>query len=80
VLALVALPLGRFRPATSRFYPLWLGVPVFALYFNLLITAQLWVVQQALPRWLGLWWVHLVFAVAALLALRPWRSRLRGRA
>ncbi len=74
VLALIAVPLGRFRPATSRFYPLWLGVLVFALYFNLLATAQLWVTQEVLPHWLGLWWVHLLFVLAVLLPLRPWRS------
>jgi lipopolysaccharide export system permease protein len=78
VLALIAVPLGRFRPATSRFYPLWLGVPVFALYFNLLATAGLWVTRELLPRWLGLWWVHLLFLAAAVLALRPWRCWRRS--
>jgi lipopolysaccharide export system permease protein len=74
VLALIAVPLGRFRPATSRFYPLWLGVLVFTLYFNLLATAQLWLMQGVLPPWLGLWWVHLLFVFGVLLALCPWRS------
>lgn len=74
VLALLAVPLGRFRPATSRFYPLWLGVLVFALYFNLLATAQLWITQAVLPRWLGGWWVHLLFVVSLLLVLHPWRA------
>jgi lipopolysaccharide export system permease protein len=74
VLALIAVPLARFRPATSRFYPLWLGVLVFALYFNLLATAELWLTHQVLPLWLGLWWVHLLFLVGLLLALRPWRA------
>ncbi len=58
VLALIAVPLARFRPATSPVYPLWLGVLVFALYFNLLGTGQLWIEQGRLPGWLGLWWVH----------------------
>jgi len=58
VLALIAVPLARFRPATSPVYPLWLGVLVFALYFNLLGTGQLWIEQGRIPGWLGLWWVH----------------------
>ena len=74
VLALMAVPLGRFRPATSRFYPLWLGVLVFTVYFNLLATAELWLTQQVLPQWLGLWWVHLLFVFGVLLVLRPWRA------
>jgi lipopolysaccharide export system permease protein len=53
---------------------LWLGVLVFTLYFNLLATAQLWLAQQVVPHWLGLWWVHLLFVVGLLLMLRPWRS------
>jgi len=71
VLALIAVPLARFRPATSRFYPLWLGVPMFALYFNLLATAQLWLSRAAVPGWLGVWWVHAVFVAGLLLWLRP---------
>jgi lipopolysaccharide export system permease protein len=73
VLALIAVPLGRFRPATSRFYPQWLGVLVFTLYFNLLATAELWLARDVLPAWLGLWWVHALFVFAVLLWLRPWR-------
>ena len=73
VLALIAVPLGRFRPATSPFYPLWLGVLVFTVYFNLLATAQLWLTQQRSPAWLGLWWVHLLFLAALVAWLKPWR-------
>jgi lipopolysaccharide export system permease protein len=79
VLFLIAVPLARFRPATSRFYPVWLGVLVFALYFNLLATARLWLVQASTPDWLGLWWVHTVLLVGLLVWLRP-RLRWSGRA
>ncbi|HED19672.1 MAG TPA: LptF/LptG family permease, partial [Gammaproteobacteria bacterium] len=74
VLALIAIPLARFRPATSPVYPLWLGVLVFALYFNLLGTGQLWIEQGRVPGWLGLWWVH-----GLLLApLLVWAWKRRG--
>jgi len=74
VLALIAVPLARFRPATSPVYPLWLGVLVFALYFNLLGTGQLWIAQGRLPGWLGLWWVHGLL----LLPLLVWARARRG--
>ncbi len=74
VLALLAVPLARFRPATSRFYPLWLGVLAFALYFNLLTTSELWLAREQIPGWLGLWWVHLLMLLSAVLWLRPWRG------
>ena len=78
VLFLIAVPLARFRPATSRFYPLWLGVLVFTLYFNLLATARLWLVQASTPDWLGLWWVHAVLLTGLLVGLKPrlrWADR-----
>lgn len=79
VLFLIAVPLARFRPATSRFYPLWLGVLVFTLYFNLLATGRLWLVQASTPDWLGLWWVHAVL-LAGLLVWLKLPLRRTGRA
>jgi lipopolysaccharide export system permease protein len=76
VLALIAVPLTRFRPAMNRFYPLWMGVLVFTLYFNLLGTGQLWIEQGRIPGWLGLWWVHglLLGLMAGWAGLRRWWS------
>ncbi|MGD8617534.1 MAG: LPS export ABC transporter permease LptF [Gammaproteobacteria bacterium] len=76
VLALVAVPLARFRPGLSRYYPLWLGVMVFTVYFNLLNVGQLWVAQQRVPVGLGLWWVHALFVLplAGMFALSLWRA------
>jgi lipopolysaccharide export system permease protein len=76
VLAVIAVPLARFRPATSRFYPLWMGVLVFTLYFNLLGTGQLWIEQGRVPGWLGLWWVHALMLglMAGWAGVRRWWS------
>ena len=76
VLTLIAVPLARFRPATNRFLPLWMGVLVFTLYFNLLATGQLWLEQGHLPDWLGLWWVHglMVGLIAGWAGLTRWWS------
>ncbi len=68
VLALIAVPLARFRPVTSRYTPLWLGVLVFTVYFSLLGVGRLWIEQGRLPATVGLWWVHVVvLALAAML-------------
>ncbi|MGB5727600.1 MAG: LPS export ABC transporter permease LptF [Thiogranum sp.] len=79
VLALIAVPLARFRPAMNRFYPLWMGVLVFTLYFNLLGTGQLWIEQGRMPAWLGLWWVHglLLGLTAGWAGFRRWWSSRR---
>ncbi|TCK19007.1 lipopolysaccharide export system permease protein [Thiogranum longum] len=67
VLALIAVPLARYRPAASRYTPLWLGLLLFAVYFNLLGVGHLWIEQGRLPAALGLWWVHaVVLALAAV--------------
>lgn len=73
VLALIAVPLARFRPGVGRFFPLWLGALVFGGYFNLQAAAQVWFTRQVLPSWLGLWWVHLLFVAALLMWMKPWR-------
>jgi len=76
VLAIAALPLARLRPRQGRFSRIWQAVLLFALYANLLEVAGLWVERgRVAPAW-GLWWVHGMFALAALLlwrTLRPWR-------
>lgn len=79
VLALLAIPLARFRPGLSRYYPLWLGVLVFTLYFNLLSVGQLWIEQGRTPVRLGLWWVHAlpVLLLGAAVGLRNWRNARR---
>jgi len=75
VLALLAIPLARFRPGLSRYYPLWLGVLVFAVYFNLLNIGQLWIGQGRIPAWLGLWWVHALPAAVLGAVTVSWRWR-----
>jgi lipopolysaccharide export system permease protein len=80
VLALLAVPLARFRPGVSEFYPLWLGVLVFTLYFNLLGTGQLWLEQERMPAWAGLWWTHLLFlgAAGAWVSMQRLRTLVAG--
>jgi lipopolysaccharide export system permease protein len=79
VLTLLAVPMARFRPAQSRYYPLWMGALAFTLYFNLLNIAQMWIAQQHLPAWLGLWWVHALFLVPLVATgVSGWRSAGRA--
>ena len=72
VLFLIAVPLARFQPAGSRYTPLWLGVPVFTLYFSLLGVERLWIEQGSTVGEPGLWWVHgfILLLTGAALFLR----------
>ena len=71
VLVLIAVPIARYRPGGSRYTPLWIGVLVFALYFNLLNVGRLWIEKETLAGSLGLWWVHgLMLLIGAVLLRR----------
>jgi lipopolysaccharide export system permease protein len=69
VLAILAVPLSRSQPREGRYGRLAIGLLVFIIYFNLLSAGKTWLEQDTVPVWVGLWWVHglmLVFAVVLL--------------
>jgi lipopolysaccharide export system permease protein len=84
VLMLMAVPLGRLRPRQGRYAHVWIAVLVFALYANLALAGRTWMARGKVPAVLGLWWVHGLFAIAAVGALmwpklrRTWRVRRRS--
>jgi lipopolysaccharide export system permease protein len=71
VLALLAVPLSRSSPREGRYAKLGIGLLCYIVYANLLSIARVQVERDAVPPWLGLWWVHAAaLAVALLLLLR----------
>jgi lipopolysaccharide export system permease protein len=82
VLAALAIPISRLRPRQGRYARVWQAVLVFALYANLATAARAWIDHGYLPTALGLWWVHGLFAMLAVLAVYlPYlRRRSRGQA
>jgi lipopolysaccharide export system permease protein len=80
VITALAIPLGRLRPRQGRYAHVWVAVLVFALYANLALAGRSWLAHGQTPLWLGLWWVHAIFILAALVAAAlPWAQRLRAR-
>ena len=69
VLTLIAVPLSRAPPRTGRYNNLAAGILIYVIYSNLLSASKIWVEQEVLPAWIGLWWVHALFAGAAMLAI-----------
>ena len=84
LLALLALPLSYTSPRKGRFAKLGVGILVYIIYSNMLGVARAWVERDAVPPWLGLWWVHVaVILIWLLLLTRPsisWLPRLRFKA
>lgn len=82
VLAFISVPLARARPREGRYGRIVVGVLLYVVYSNLLGVARLGLERAQFPAWLGLWWVHVLFAIAGLVLLAQslgWRYAL-GRA
>ncbi len=61
VLTLIAVPLSRAPPRQGRYNNLIAGILLYVIYANLLGAAKVWLEQDKIPAWVGLWWVHLLF-------------------
>lgn len=69
LLALLVFPLSRVKPRQGRYLMAIPALLIYTLYINLLFVARHWVELGTLPAYLGMWWVHAVFFVAALVLL-----------
>jgi lipopolysaccharide export system permease protein len=64
-MAFLAFPLSYSTPRQGRYGKLALGIVLFAVYFNLLITGRSMIEKASIPAALGLWWVHGLFVLLA---------------
>jgi lipopolysaccharide export system permease protein len=79
VLSLLAVPLAHQDPREGRGGRVLLGVLAYACYANLLYLCRSWIADGTLPPALGLWWVHGLVLLAALLWLQR-QGRMVGSA
>ena len=70
VIALLAFPLSYTTPRQGRFGKLALGILLYAIYANLLITGKSMLEDGKIPSIVGLWWIHLLFIALALWLIR----------
>ncbi len=66
IMALLAFPLSYTTPRQGRFGKLALGIVLYAIYANLIITGKSLIEDGKIPNWAGLWWVHIPFILLAL--------------
>lgn len=66
VMALLAFPLSYTTPREGRFGKLGIGILLYAVYANLIITGKSLIEDGKVPNWLGLWWVHIIFILLSL--------------
>lgn len=77
VLALLAVPLSRAQPRQGRYSNLLVAVLLYMIYSNLLGASRVWLEKATLSPWLGLWWVHVVFILLAVLLLMQQNRQFR---
>ncbi|HEU4617898.1 MAG TPA: LPS export ABC transporter permease LptF [Gammaproteobacteria bacterium] len=74
VLGLLAVPLSRASPREGRYARIGAGLLIYIIYSNAINIGLVWVEQQRVPVWAGVWWIH---AVAVFVALF-WLGREAG--
>lgn len=75
VLTLIAVPLSRVDPRSGKFAKIFPAILIFIIYANFLFISRGWVATGKIPLWVGMWWLHLVFALLG--GLLMWRSRVK---
>ncbi len=70
IMALLAFPLSYTTPRQGRYGKLAIGILLYAVYANLIITGQSKIEEGVIPNWLGLWWAHGIFIMLALWLVR----------
>jgi len=70
VMALLAFPLSYTTPRQGRYGKLAIGILLYAVYANLIITGKSKIEEGLIPNWLGLWWAHAIFIILALWLIR----------
>lgn len=78
VLGMLAIPLSHSSPREGRGGRVVLGILAYTVYANILYMCRSWVAQGDLPAWLGMWWVHILALVIAVIWLQR-QGRMVGR-
>ncbi len=79
VLALMAIPLAAVNPRMGRSVNLIGALLLYMVYSNMISLAQAYVAQEKLSFSIGVWLVHVLFLLLAVVlfygksSLRPWR-------
>ena len=79
VLGLLAIPLSHSAPREGRGGRALLGILAYSVYVNTLYMTRNWLLKDDLPLFLGLWWVHALALLIAILWLRR-QGRMVGQA
>jgi lipopolysaccharide export system permease protein len=63
--AVLAVPLARSPPRSGVYGRLTVAVLLYFTFFNLQRVAERWLETEAVPAWLGMWWLPLLMLAVA---------------
>jgi lipopolysaccharide export system permease protein len=69
ILTLLAVPLSQVKPRQGRYAQLLPAILLYVVYADLMFVAQAWLQKGEIASGIGMWWVHGVFLVLAILLL-----------
>lgn len=62
-LTLIGVPLSRVNSRSGKFAKLFPAILVYMVYANFMFVARGWVTDGVIPTWVGVWWLHILFAM-----------------
>ena len=84
ILLMLAVPLARVKPRQGKFAKIGPGLLIYIGYLLLMILSKNWLVNERIPNYIGLWWVHLVMIIFVLWKLdyfkKAYKSNTRKKA
>jgi lipopolysaccharide export system permease protein len=69
VLGLLAIPLSRTSPREGRYARLGMALFIYIIYIDLLSITRVWMERGVVDVDIGMWWVHAIVGLLALLML-----------
>lgn len=76
VLGLLAIPISRVKPRQGKYARLLPAILLYVLYANMMFIGRDWLSQGKIPAVLGLWWLHaLMVLLAVILLMFPYLRR-----
>jgi lipopolysaccharide export system permease protein len=79
ILTLLAISLSKVSPRQGRFIQLLPAVLIYIVYANAMFLVRSWLQVDFIPAWLGVWWLHGLLLLTALILLarqNGWWQRL----
>ncbi|PCI21509.1 MAG: LPS export ABC transporter permease LptF [Piscirickettsiaceae bacterium] len=67
--ALLAVPMSKVSPRAGMYGNLLTALLIYIVFENFMSLSHSWLIKGVTPAWVGVWWVHALMVVVALIVL-----------